>query len=118
MYTDKHIVKESLELPEESFIRKVQRKIQNSMNRSVQLVKEAKKMDNVRDAENFAQKAELFIGRASSRVDDLTKEFSIREKGSFTRELVDAGFDIEHLGEYLYAQFAGTRNEQISIRSK
>ena len=112
------IVKESLELPEESFIRKVQRKIQNSMNRSVQLVKEAKKMDNVRDAENFAQKAELFIGRASSRVDDLTKEFSIREKGSFTRELVDAGFDIEHLGEYLYAQFAGTRNEQISIRSK
>jgi hypothetical protein len=102
-----------LSLNYETFLQKAQRKLQDSLSRSGQVVEEAKKVAKVSDEIDFRERAELFIGKASRVIEKKQDQFNISKDDSFTKRLIDAGYDIEQLDKYLMASFAPTVNQQV-----
>ena len=69
-------------------------------------------LPNITDETDTYMKAELFIGRASDKLDRFNK-YMTEEKDSFIARLTRAGYSVDDFGEYLYAQHAKERNKHI-----
>jgi hypothetical protein len=95
-----------LELSDETRRERFIRKYINSLKRI------DKTVGLVRDADELTdpyKEAKLFPGKVSAELEDfnnyIEKDFLIR--------LMDAGFDVESFGEYLYARHAEERNKKV-----
>ena len=108
--------KPTLELDKERFLDKVQRKIQDKMNRLGHVVKKVSETRKVSDEEDAYLASELYIGRAREKMDKFEKAI-FSERGSLLDRIMRAGYTLEEFGKYLHARHAKERNDHIaSIR--
>lgn len=109
----------SIELDEETIFQKLRRNLQNSLSRSEEVERQAKKkFGDLRDDLNFSQEAELYVGRATERIKESIEQpiYDDRNKNNFLRQLTNDGFSITDLAEYMYAKHAPERNADIKER--
>ena len=71
------------------------------------------KVGDIPEDQDAYLKAELFIGKASDRIEN----FRTKELEPLVKELTDDGFTIEDLGDYLYARHSKERNKLILERT-
>ena len=102
-----------IDLPVETVKQLIQRKIQDKMNRSEQLVKEAQKLSNVPDKLDFYLQSELYIGRAADQIELFEKMLVSKKHDGILDRMVQAGIHLDDMGEYLYAKHAKERNKAI-----
>ena len=96
------------ELEKESFREMVERKLVDSLNR---LKKVQTAIGDVSEDEDAYMKAELYIGKASEKIDVFRDEIEV-----FVKELVDDGNNLGDFGNYLYALHAKERNASLKER--
>ncbi len=101
--------RQRLELSQETKLQWLQRQIQDKLNR---LEFYQKKIPNLSEETDAYLKAELFIGRASDRIEKLEKVI-VEGKDAFLERLSATGYNVEEFGEYLYARHAKERNAHI-----
>ncbi|MBU2167128.1 MAG: hypothetical protein KKF88_04755 [Alphaproteobacteria bacterium] len=93
----------------------LRRKVQDRLSR-LEAVEEqaAKRGEGSRpESAKATREARLYIGKASDQIDRFNREM-IDAKDSFTKRLMAAGFTVDDLGVYLYAEHAAERNEHIA----
>ena len=101
----------SFEIPQETYLRKLQTKLQDKMSRLNIIQRSIKKSGKVISEEADAYlKAELYIGKASSKIDDFDK--GIVEP--ILKRLKTSKIDADEFGAFLYAKHAPERNAQIA----
>jgi hypothetical protein len=98
------------ELPAETTAQLVQRKIQDNLNRFNVLRDWLTKQGvQLTDSSNVWEFEERMHGRIATRVEDF-REQTVKP---IVKEIQKAGFTMEQAGQYLHAQHAQERNEQI-----
>lgn len=105
-----------LDLPEETILRVAERKLIDALNRGKMVIREAEKVMPVDDALNFKLKADLYSGKAKTRIDNLT-EWATNKTDGFLKRLTDDKFSMDDLGEYLLARHAKERNAYIEKKN-
>jgi ParB-like chromosome segregation protein Spo0J len=106
-----------LELDFETIMQKVQFRVQDKLNRSQQVVDLVREVRELSDGEDFRLQAELYIGRASDQIAKL-KQKMMNNKDGFLKRLDDAGYTPDDFGEFIYAQHATERNDDIFRKNK
>lgn len=105
---------EGLEIPEETKWQYLQRKLQDRLNR----LKYIQNLGNVNESTDAYMAAELYPGKAEDRIDRLVRKPIIDDKESFFVRLTKDGYNIQQLGEYMYAKHAIERNKHIQAINK
>ena len=98
-------------LPPETIAGRVQRAIQNKMNRVVELVS-VKAGDNIPDWMNPVQAEVLMHGRAQDRMDRF-RNYIVQP---FVRKVAQSSYDLDEVDLYLHARHAKERNEAMWAR--
>ncbi len=101
-----------LDLPSETVLQSFQRKIQDKLNRSGQVIELGKKLKDISDDINYRQKAEIWARKASGEIQDFESNI-INGKDGLLDKLANDKIDINELGEYLYAKHAPERNAHV-----
>lgn len=104
-------MEQPFELKPETKMQALRRHIQDKMARLGYVQKQIGIKESEETKDVYLQ-AELYIGRASDKVQKLEKEF-MEDKDSFLKRLYDDDLNIEAMGEYLLAKHAKERNAHI-----
>lgn len=99
------------EPPEESRVRAQQRLWQDSMNRFTVIMKWAKEQGI-----NLSEKANVYLAeeRMHARIANQIQDFRDHEVSPLFKRIVKAGFTMDDVAQFLHAQHAEERNQQIA----
>tara|TARA_R110002020_G_scaffold288669_2_gene504139 strand:- start:7889 stop:14128 length:6240 start_codon:yes stop_codon:yes gene_type:complete len=102
--------KPSLHLDPPTVLQNIATTLQDQMLR-LKVVQE--KIGEIPEDQDAYMQSELFIGTATEKIDNFRTE--VLEP--LVKQLTDAGFTIDDLGDYLYAKHSGERNDLILERT-
>jgi len=102
-----------LSLDPERFRDRVQRKIQDKMNRLGHVMKKVREVRDISDEEDAYLASDNYIGRTRERMDKFEREV-FDKKGSLLDRILSAGYSIDDFGEYLHARHAKERNDHVA----
>lgn len=103
------------DLPVETWYQHLQRLWQDKYNRSGQVIREARKTEDISDELDFRLGQELFIGRASDQIERFQKKLT-NNKNGFLERLTDNNIAWQDLSLFMYARHAPERNKTIRER--
>lgn len=101
-----------IQLPPETILQLIQRKLQDKENRLSQLVKAGEKVGNVEENIDSYLQSELYIGRVTDQIEKLEGKI-INGKTGLLDKMEESNISIDDMGEYLYAKHAKERNDAI-----